>query len=382
VRPSLLFYCQHSVGLGHLMRSYALCRGLAERFRVVLMVGGALPDGIAPPEGVELVALPPLGVEGGRFRSHDRRLSTERAWAVRAERIQSTLRDVRPQVVLVELFPFGRAKFARELVPLLEAAHAQGAFTACSLRDILVAGRPDQRAYDDRARELADTHLDAVLVHCDPRFARLEETFAPSSALRVPVHYTGFVTNLKGTVPFRKREPVIVVSAGGGRVGEPLLRAALECTPPRGMRLRAIAGPLMPEEAFANLKTPVPTTVTENLKGTVPADVVRCVADLGAELARASGSVSQCGYNTALDIVRTRVPALVVPYATPEEDEQMRRARRLERLGVLKVTHLDRLGEDIRDLPELRPAAAALDLDGARATTELLWGLRPARAAA
>ena len=68
-----------------------------------------------------------------------------------------------------------------------------GAFTACSLRDILVSGREDQRAYDDRARALADAHLDAVLVHCDPRFARLEETFRPSTPLTVPIHYTGFV---------------------------------------------------------------------------------------------------------------------------------------------------------------------------------------------
>jgi predicted glycosyltransferase len=385
MRPALLFYCQHSVGLGHLMRSYALCRGLAERFRVVLVVGGQLPDGIAPPPGVELVPLPPLGVEGGRFRSQDHRLSTERAWAVRSERIQATLREVRPDVVFVELFPFGRAKFARELVPLLEAARARGAFTACSLRDILVSSRPDQRAYDDRARELADAHLDAVLVHCDPRFARLEETFSPTVPLHTPIHYTGFVTNLKttsrGTVPFREREPVIVISAGGGRVGEPLLRAALECPPPRGMRLRAIAGPLMPEDAFRNLKTPVPTTGTSHIKGTVP-EVVRWVPDLAVELARASGSVSQCGYNTALEVLLARVPALVVPYATPEEDEQMRRARRLERLGVLKVSGLDRLAEDIRDLEGFTPAGAALDLNGAQRTTELLWDLRPARAAA
>ena len=28
-RPSLLFYCQHSLGMGHLMRSVALTRSLA-----------------------------------------------------------------------------------------------------------------------------------------------------------------------------------------------------------------------------------------------------------------------------------------------------------------------------------------------------------------
>ena len=57
MKPALLFYCQHSVGLGHLMRSYALCDRLAERFRVVLIAGGQLPEGIAPPPGVEIVAL-------------------------------------------------------------------------------------------------------------------------------------------------------------------------------------------------------------------------------------------------------------------------------------------------------------------------------------
>ena len=197
MRPALLFYCQHSVGLGHLMRSYALCAELARRFRVVLLCGGELPEGIAPPAGVEIVALPPLGVQSGRFGSRDARLSTERAWALRSDRIQATLRTVQPAVVLVELFPFGRAKFARELVPLLREARALGALTACSLRDILVSGRDDQRAHDDRARDLADAHLDAVLVHCDPSFARLEDTFAPTRPLHVPVHYTGFATNLK-----------------------------------------------------------------------------------------------------------------------------------------------------------------------------------------
>ena len=68
MKPSLLFYCQHSVGLGHLMRSYALCDALAERFRVVLLTGGELPSGIDPPAGVELVALPPLGVQERRLR--------------------------------------------------------------------------------------------------------------------------------------------------------------------------------------------------------------------------------------------------------------------------------------------------------------------------
>ena len=166
------------------MRSYALCGALAERFRVVLLCGGAVPAGIRPPAGVRVVALPPLGVgPDGRFASHDPRYTVDQAWTARRERILAAFRAVRPAAVIVELFPFGRAKFARELVPLLEAARAAGALTACSLRDILVSRRADQQAHDDRAARLADAHLDAVLVHSDPGFARLEETFAPRRPL-------------------------------------------------------------------------------------------------------------------------------------------------------------------------------------------------------
>ena len=56
-QPSLLFYCQHSLGMGHLVRSLALAAGLARSFRVVFLNGGPLPDGMQPPLGVEIVAL-------------------------------------------------------------------------------------------------------------------------------------------------------------------------------------------------------------------------------------------------------------------------------------------------------------------------------------
>ncbi len=327
---TLLFYCQHSVGLGHLMRSYALCAELAQRFRVVLVCGGPLPDGIAPPRAVEVVALPPLGVgPDGRFVSHDPRFDVGEAWRERHTRILDTLSSVRPAVVVVELFPFGRAKFAREIVPLLESGRAGGAICACSLRDILVQGRHDQRRHEERAARLVNAHLDAILVHCDARFARLEDTFGPRRRLAVPVHYTGFVA--APAAPGPKSRQRIVVSAGGGLVGEPLLRTAADAQPElhdrTGLPMRLIAGPFCPPAAWKALSA----RRHEGL------EVHRTTPDLAAELREAAASVSQCGYNTALALVRARVPALVVPYATEEEDEQRRRAGRLAELGALRA---------------------------------------------
>jgi predicted glycosyltransferase len=368
-RPPLLFYCQHSVGLGHLTRSYALCAHLAEWFRVVLVCGGSLPEEIDPPAGVEIVALPPLGVGSkSRFVSHDPRFTIERAWAVRGEVLLHTLRTLRPGVVFVELFPFGRAKFARELVPLLELAREDGAMTACSLRDILVTGRDNQAGHDERACRLANAHLDAILVHSDPRFARLEETFGLAGELTVPVRYTGFVV---GPTRSRPRERRVVVSAGGGLVGEPLLRTAIEAQRiGTGLPMRAIAGPLMPDDAFERLRA--------GAVGVPELELLRSVPDLAAELAGAAAAVSQAGYNTTLEIVGTGVPALVVPYATHEEDEQLRRSRRLADLGVLRVLErLDAatLAREIGRLEDFEPATPDIDLDGGRGTCQELWDL-------
>jgi predicted glycosyltransferase len=75
-----------------------------------------------------------------------------------------------------------------------------------------------------------------------------------------------------------------------------------------------------------------------------------------------------------------------VPYATREEDEQTRRARRLERLGAVRVLPAERLGAvtlaaEIRRLLAFEPRPASVDLEGARRTgrllDELLAGAEP-----
>ena len=108
--------------------------------------------------------------------------------------------------------------------------------------------------------------------------------------------------------------------------------------------------------------------------------MVRSVPDLYSELAQARASVSQCGYNTSLDILRTRVPALVVPFADGGESEQTDRALRLARLGALRVLDAaqlsgERLAAEIGGLLQFSPREVALDLDGARRSVELTEAL-------
>ena len=230
-RPTLLFYCQHSLGLGHLVRSLALADGLAEYFDVVLLNGGRLPPRTKVPRGVELINLPPLGHDDGyELVSHDEAFTVEEAKSARQALVLDALASRRPAALLIELFPFGRKKFAFEIDPLLDAVAALGPNrpkVVCSVRDILVNQRRDQARHDERASLAANRSFDAVLVHTDPAFAQLGDSFRPETPLAVPVLYTGFVTS--GSAVQRSPAPLarVIVSAGGGMVGEPLLRAAV-----------------------------------------------------------------------------------------------------------------------------------------------------------
>ena len=381
-RPAILFYSQHSVGLGHLVRSLSIAGALAERFRVVLVSGGTIPKTITVPTGVELVALAPIGSRGGAdtsLASLTPGLSIEEAWERRLTTLLDLFDVVGPVALLVELFPLGRRKFAREVVPLLEHARAargaRGAPTiVCSVRDILVTGGRDQGAKDNEATLRLNHYFDAVLVHGDPTVIRLEDTFRPTVELRVPVHYTGYV------VPRRERpratptgQPEVLVSAGGGKVGAGLLRSAALAherhLADRGLRTRIVTGPFLDDEEVRALES-----ISANAPGL---HIERFIPDLASAMASASASISQCGYNTALDIVRSGVPSVVVPHDEGRETEQAERARRLAALGVVRVLDSSELtprhlADEVLGLLGADRSHAVIDLDGARTSARLV----------
>jgi len=362
--------------MGHLVRSLALAAALAERFHVVLLCGGRLPRGLPLPPEVEVRLLPPLGLDADhRLVSLDRRRTVARAQHVRRERILTAFEELRPAAILVELFPFGRKKFAAELLPLLERARAapgRKPLVVCSLRDILVS-RVGDSAHDERAVQRANAYFDLILVHADPRLARLEETFQPTTLLEVPIEYTGFVLDAPECAARVQRERRIIVSAGGGLVGEPLFRAALEAQrtlwKSDHLRTEVVAGPFLPEPAWQHLRRAAEHSVGLRVRRFVP--------HLRLAFCSAAGSISQCGYNTALDVVWSGVPALVVPYGAGDEDEQTRRARRLEGLGAVRVlpsSCLDgeRLAHEVRSLLQFEPAPLSVDLQGAANSARLI----------
>lgn len=374
--PTVLFYCEIYRGFGHWMRSVSIARALARRFRVVMIVTGDRTDLDVPPE-VELITFPanahfPCGSGDAAHR------------LPLGSRLIAILEQAQPVAVILEYFPFGRQQSSVFLIPFVRAARSVASRPAvlASVRDIQEQALEDQFRYDKRVVLTANRFFDAVMVHSDAGLFSLSDSFALAHELTVPVRHTGYVVPERSSVPQNAgREPLIVVSAGGGLGGESLLRAAVQaqtlatagsenCSSESwNFRMRVLAGKFLAESDWEDLRAAA--------DGVPGLELVRWVPDLRVELARAAVSVSRCGYNTALNILEVGARALVVPFVEFEEDEQTFRAAKLESLGAARVLPEIRLNpqnliREIRATAEWQPARLEIDCDGAENTVRLV----------
>ncbi|MHB1793904.1 MAG: glycosyltransferase family protein [Acidobacteriaceae bacterium] len=351
-----MFYCQHVLGMGHLVRSTEVVKALARDFSVLFVIGGEIPDGFYIPEKVQTLELPPLKTDSdfSNLQSCDSSFDLEQTKTIRRELLLRAFDEFLPDVLITELFPFGRKQFSFELLPLLERAHGPGrpdkTLVACSLRDILVA-RKDQQEYEERVCKTINSFYDLVLVHADSNFQKLEETFLRVGDLHCPVAYTGYVVQetsnvlgFAGIPAQQSTKPTIVVSNGSGQAPsghlllESVLRAASLLQNHLPHQFQVFAGPFIPNAAYQELKY---------LAGTLGnVTLAKYTHELPAYLQQAEISISMAGYNTIMDILSTGVRALVYPFTGGGDQEQTVRAEKMAKLGVLCVLNLQQLAPD------------------------------------
>jgi predicted glycosyltransferase len=383
----VLFWVQQLLGSGHLQRAATLSRAMADAGLEVTLATGGMPAS-AKPRGVEVVQLPPIRTSDPSFAQlvdAAGQPASDALWQERQARLQGLLAERGPQVLITEMFPFGRRAFRRELLPLLEAAATlrPRPWRLCSVRDVLVR-KPAADSYA-WMRDLALAHYDRVLVHTDPQLIPFDLTFPFAAALGDRLIETGYV--VEAAAAPAAGEPEVLVSAGSGRVGAALLQAAIEARGLTGLaqaRWRLVAGGNLAADRFAALQTGLPSGMA----------IDRHRDDFPALLANSLLSVSQAGYNTVVEGLRLGKPMVLVPFETASETEQRIRAERLARLGLAEAVWESELAATSLaraiDAAYRRPAAAGtgqdrvtLNLDGAAATARLVMALarRPAAGA-
>jgi predicted glycosyltransferase len=300
----------------------------------------------------------------------------------RQQLLYSFFEEFRPDIFLVELYPFGRKAFRFELDPVL-AAIRDGSLPPCkcyvSLRDILVERPDDRETFEKRVVKTLNGYFDGLLIHSDSSIITLDETFGRVHEINIPIAYTGFVTRpatggtsrgeLRRRLRIKDTDKLIVVSIGGGNVGDNLLTAAIEAfrlfDVSSGYHMQLFSGPYCRQEVFERLRQDLPAAATlDRFSDSFP-DWLQA-ADL---------SLSMAGYNTCMNIIQAGVPALLYPFAQNREQEF--RASRLQKRATLRILTENDLQQEslsaaMREMSHKSRYPVGINLSGAEGSLQQL----------
>ncbi len=318
-------YCQHVLGIGHFHRSLAICTALAAEHETVMILGG--PDVDLPQSQLRFFQLPGLKMDAdfSGLLPCDETRGLEEIKQERQELLLDFFSTFQPDVFLVELYPFGRKAFRFELDPILKGIESETlapCLRICSLRDILVE-KKDRNTYETRVLKQLNSHFDGLLIHSDPRYIPLQQSFAAMDRISIPYHYTGFITpeqsradgdSLRKQLGLSGKERLIVASIGGGSVGEELLKACAAAA----VLLRQQTGNIHLHIFTGPYSDPGLTEELRQLGGN-SVKVHDFSSSFPQWLAAADLSVSMAGYNTCMNLLAAEIPALLYPFAQNRE---------------------------------------------------------------
>lgn len=376
----VLAYSHDSYGLGHLRRTLALAEAFVARdpdSNVLILTGSTVSGAFRMSRGIEIVKLPSaVKVSNGLYEPDRMSVSFDLLKDLRSSLILSAAKSFEPDVFLVDKAPLG---MKREVLPTLEYLRDSGApaLTVLGLRDVLDAPNRVRRHWTEGGiGEAIEEFYDLVFVY-GPRavYDPLPE-YGLSPAVLERSHYVGYVGRApqasEGTPPPYK-PGYVLVTAGGGGDGFRLMETYLE-----GLRATrpsfesvVVTGPLMDSEDRRRV---------EELSEGLPVNVIEFRPDMERMIAASGAVVSMGGYNTTVELLAARKPALIVPRVEPRV-EQLIRAERLARLGLVAMVHPDHLDpeplirrvEDLLERGPNGPYREDIDISGARRAVDLVF---------
>ena len=322
----------HLLGTGHLSRALTLGRAFAQSGHEVAVLSGGQPAPQLDHSGVGLIQIPPIASDGTNFTrllDGEGQVVDANYLARRSAALVEAVRNFRPDALIVELFPFGRRSLSDEFVALLQAAHglAPRPRVFCSIRDILAP--PSKPSKAERAEAILQEWFDGVLVHSDPHITTLADSWPVTPWLEGRLHYTGYVAPAPSQPhPGGEGRGEVLVSAGGGSVGQALFECAIEAARQSALHWRLLVGGKDSAQRIAALRARA---------GDLDITIEPVRSDFRQMLHGAACSVSMCGYNTALDLLQTGIPAVLVPFDDGGEVEQSLRARSLTHQPAMEV---------------------------------------------
>ncbi len=350
-KMKVIIYTHDTFGLGNIRRMLSIAEHLnrsVENISLLLISGSPMLHSFRLSEGIDYVKLPTISRSiQGDYQSRFLGLSITDAVKMRSNLILSTVRDFKPDVILVDKKPLGLKK---ELAPVLQFLQQTNQLPRLFLvlRDILDNADVTHAYWQNKGYfEAINRYYERVLiVGCKAVYDASQKYRFPLSCQK-KVHYCGYLksdqSRLKSTQWVReklgiKQEKIVLVTSGGGADGEPVLNNFLALWENhalgRNVHAVVILGPELTESTQR--------TLIEHAKSCKQITLLEFTPHLLSFIRAADVVVCMAGYNTLCEALSLEKKIVCIPRTQPVE-EQLIRAKRFAELKLLQFIHPDDL---------------------------------------
>jgi len=379
----VLFHYTHKQTLGHTTRSIALVEALCRQKAEVLLLQGGLPQPfIRFPKDCKVLDIPFPFDDRGSFQTHAVPVSA----AKRSEFILKTAINFVPDVFITEFFPFGRLAYLPELLPTLRYLRKKGTRIIASIGYPLLIDLDRLKeptfaamhravfAFFDKFLIHTPDQLETSYIHDSIQSPVLSRSYAKvMDDLKKRIIYTGYVfpgKMITGGTPLstlKDTKNTIVVSRGGGAVYPKIITLAITAQRllDKGLQTVIACGPASTPKEMALFQS----CLKPKDKGRVIlANHLDSLQDL---LRSCPVSVSLCGYNTSIQLMRYGTPSVIIPYqnnlSQVSTNDQIARSRLLqEHFSSIILNHESMTAKSLADAitkqmssPRPKPAPSA-----------------------
>jgi predicted glycosyltransferase len=330
----IAIYSQGGFGLGHMQRTTSIAwelYRLRPEASILTFSDSQLGQFFPISPHHDYIKLPSIAKEGpGNWKATHLRMSFPEILQLRKELISNTLLNYAPDIFLVDHMPHGAMG---ELLPALEAMKHFGLHTqnVLGLRDILDSPEVTINRWQvEGAYDVIERFYARILVFGMQDVYDVAEKYQLPESVTKKVFYCGYVANLdneRNAYSIRARflagKPadtrLIAVMAGGGADAYSMMSTLIEALPKvledQPCSVAVITGPFMPAELIADL---------ERQAGRLPIQMFEAVTDSTSYISAADLVIAMAGYNTSVEILRMKTPAILIPRAGPSAEQRTR----------------------------------------------------------
>jgi predicted glycosyltransferase len=350
---NILMYSHDTYGLGHIRRTMAIASHLrGENVNILILTGSPIAGRFSFPDRVDFVRIPGMIKKtNDEYLPLSIKIDAKHALDIRKNIITATAKTFRPDLFIVDKEPLG---LKREILPTLEWIQRAlpNTKTVLGLRDVMddaATVREDWRKRN--IYEILDSLYSEIWVYGQKDFFNPIDEYGIPESVSKKILFTGYILRKKADPKTAQKireehsigveDKLVVVTTGGGGDGYKVMDTYLSMFETGSLspnvKSLLVTGPFMPKKQRKELYHRAKRFGIKIYR------FYRCMENL---MSAADLVVSMGGYNTVCEILTQGTTPLLIPRATPRQ-EQLIRAQVFQSHGLADYVAWDKVTPDL-----------------------------------